>query len=211
MTLSVLMAGAGLKWAARCCGRRRALLLGSIGFLVPLELRLAVVMLAAAAVAELAARTRRVRRRDDPGDGSVVLLSFVVLVAVSAGLSARGALELARGELDGPLQGELMAVLRRARRAGLSRALLQASGPARPLFVRIAGAQLSGAPLLSAVQQFIEEHRARRHAAQIEAVRKLPVRLAIPLTLLVLPGFILLTVAPAAVSAFSRLLGPLIP
>ena len=42
-------------------------------------------------------------------------------------------------------------------------------------------------------------------AHRLAAVRKLPVAMLFPLTLLILPGFLLLTVAPALFDAFAAL------
>jgi pilus assembly protein TadC len=42
-------------------------------------------------------------------------------------------------------------------------------------------------------------------ASELEAVRKLPVTMLFPLTLLILPGFLLVAIAPAILDAFSRL------
>jgi pilus assembly protein TadC len=59
--------------------------------------------------------------------------------------------------------------------------------------------------------QLVARSALTRRALGVEAARKLPVKLTIPLALLVLPGFLLLTAAPAAVGSIQRLLGPLMP
>jgi hypothetical protein len=63
----------------------------------------------------------------------------------------------------------------------------------------------SGAPVLEAVERYGEERRADDRSACEAAVRRLPVLLSFPLALLILPGFVLLTVAPALSGALERL------
>jgi hypothetical protein len=63
----------------------------------------------------------------------------------------------------------------------------------------------SGAPVLDAVERYGEERRAEDRAAREAALRRLPVLLSFPLALLILPGFVLLTVAPALSGAVERL------
>ncbi len=69
----------------------------------------------------------------------------------------------------------------------------------------LAAASASGAPALPALQAHLDAATHRRHHAEIEAVRRLPIRLLVPLTLLVLPGFVLMTVAPVVVDSLARL------
>jgi hypothetical protein len=46
---------------------------------------------------------------------------------------------------------------------------------------------------------------AEQASARLEAVRRVPVLMLFPLTILILPGFLLLAIAPAIIDAFSRL------
>ena len=69
----------------------------------------------------------------------------------------------------------------------------------------IASAVASGAPALPALKGHLEVEAHRRHSERVETARKLPVRLLLPLTLLVLPGFVLLTVGSTVVGSLARL------
>jgi pilus assembly protein TadC len=75
------------------------------------------------------------------------------------------------------------------------------------LLSRLAHAQLSGASVSGAVAAFLEERRSARRAAASEAGRTLPVKLMLPLGLLILPGFILLFAGPLVLLSMSDLLG----
>ena len=52
-----------------------------------------------------------------------------------------------------------------------------------------------------------ELHEAKRSRA-LQSARQLPVKLVIPLTLLMLPGFLLLAIGPTVLTSVARLLGP---
>jgi hypothetical protein len=160
-----------------------------------------------------AAWSLHARRRSGEGEpvGDLQALSGALVVGAAAGLSLQASLARARAAV-GPRHGsELEDVLRSGRQIGLAAALARADGTASPLFGRLARAQVSGAPLAATVAAFATEERDARRAVAIEAARKLPVRLTIPLALLVLPGFLLLTAGPAAVGSIQRMLGPLLP
>ena len=171
-------------------------------------------LLSAVAAAAWSLHARRRSGEGGPvGDlaGDLQALSGALVVGAAAGLSLQASLASARAAV-GPRHGsELEDVLRSARPIGLAAALARADGTASPLFGRLARAQVSGAPLAATVAAFATEERDARRAVAIEAARKLPVRLTIPLALLVLPGFLLLTAGPAAVGSIQRMLGPLLP
>jgi hypothetical protein len=100
-------------------------------------------------------------------------------------------------------------VLRNAARRGLAAALSEAGGPGRRLFLILARAVATGAPLAQSVEGFVADQQAEAKAARLEEARRLPVRLMVPLALLVLPGFVLLTVGPTVLAALERLALPL--
>lgn len=156
----------------------------------------------ALAIAELATR-RPWRGRPEP---DVMELASRLLVAVGAGLPLIPALERAGGE-----HAEIRGVLRRWRRLGAAAALATASGAPGPLLRGMAEAVSSGAAPAPAIRGFIESERLRRQAARMERARRLPVRLMIPMTLLVLPGFVLMVYGPAFLGLVADLLGPLGP
>jgi hypothetical protein len=136
----------------------------------------------------------------------VVGVATLLLVRVGAGMPLIPALAAAAG--DDP---EIEAVARRSRRIGSAAALASASGPLAPLLRGLADAAISGAPPEPAIRSFLDSERRRRHTSAIERARRLPVRLMIPMTLLVLPGFVLMVYGPAFIGMIRDLAGPLAP
>jgi hypothetical protein len=120
------------------------------------------------------------------------------------------ALEFAAGEVDPVVAGEVRTVLRAARHQSLAVALSGAEGTTGRLFAALAGAQATGASSIRAVAAFVDEDRSVRKARAAEAAQRLPVKLTVPLALLILPGFVLLTFGPTVISTVQRLLGPLL-
>lgn len=176
----------------------------------PVASRVLVPPLLGAAGTEGVLSRRRCRASSQPASGLQVLAGTLV-VGAAAGMSLQTSLKAARGVVDSQQRSQVERVLRNSHQIGLGAALAAAEGSAAPLFGRLARAQVTGAPLIATVAAFAAEDRAHRRARGTEAARKLPVKLTIPLALLVLPGFLLLTAAPAAVGSIQRLLGPLLP
>lgn len=159
--------------------------------------------LAALAALEILGRWGR-RRRPRPVDA--LPLAVRLLVLVGAGLPLSAALEAAAGATS-----EVAAALRRSRRVGTPAALAAMTGPLAPLLSRLGEAAASGAPLEPAIRAYIDGERRHRHTGAIERARRLPVRLMIPMTLLVLPGFVVMVYGPAVVALVADLIGPLAP
>ncbi|MGI9648528.1 MAG: type II secretion system F family protein [Acidimicrobiia bacterium] len=163
-------------------------------------------MAGAAAMGLLRARRRlHIRRtivRDAAAD--VGLLAELTGLGLSAGLGLSQALSAARPFVHPRLAEEVDGVLRRAAHGGLAAALAGASGHGRRLYLLAARSVVTGAPLASAMDAFVAEAAAEERSAQLEAARRLPVRLMLPLALLILPGFVLLTVGPAVLAALER-------
>jgi Flp pilus assembly protein TadB len=147
----------------------------------------------------------RLTRRREPPSGGLLMLCDQVALALRAGLTLEGALRSAAGELGPGLRGELGAVLRSAHRHGLGRALEVQIGAGRRLYRVGARAVRTGAPLVAAVESLADEVRHEEHARRLAAAKRLPVRLLLPLALLILPGFVLLTVGPALAGSLARL------
>ncbi len=185
--------------------RRRAAGLATASA-VAVAVPMAIPLLGAGAVVVWVSKELRSRRRASAADAG--LLGRMLLIGLTAGLPPAGALEVAVSELEPALAEQVRAVLRAAGRRGLAAALSETDGPASPLFRSLARAQLSGASSLRVVASFVDEERHARRAAALEAAHKLPVKLAVPLALLILPGFVLLTIGPAVVATVQRLLGP---
>jgi len=147
-------------------------------------------------------RSRRIAELEAGAD--VGMLAELVGLGLSAGLGLSQALTAARPFVHPQLSDEVGAVLRRAAHGGLATALAEASGRGRRLYLLTARAVVTGAPLAPAVDAFVAEAAAAERAAQQESARRLPVRLMLPLALLILPGFVLLTVGPTVLSALER-------
>jgi hypothetical protein len=73
----------------------------------------------------------------------------------------------------------------------------------------LARAQKSGAALGDTVRSMIEADINAEKARRVARSRALPVRLMIPITLLLLPGMVLLVYAPSMLRVFDELSGTL--
>jgi tight adherence protein C len=145
------------------------------------------------------------RTRAEAADADVTLLAEMTLLGLNAGLTFPQALESAAAHVARPLADEVRQVLRRASRTGPATALAAREGRAGDLYGIAARAAITGAPIAGGVQSLVDDRRAAERAASLAAARRLPVRLLFPLALLILPGFMVLTVGPAILSALSRL------
>ncbi len=162
--------------------------------------------LAVAAAAVAGARRRAARRTGSArSEADVTVLAELTLLGLSAGLTFAAALAAASRHVSSDLAGEVRQVLRRGRATGLTAALEQGAGGAVRLYRMAGRAVATGAPLLPAVAAFVDERRHADHAARLAAARRLPVRLLLPLALLILPGFVVLTAGPALLGAVDRL------
>ena len=131
-------------------------------------------------------------------------LAEMTALALSGGLGIYSALEMAADGVGGPVGATTTDLLRRIRVDGVV-AATTAGGAGSDLFRTIGRAAASGAPLVDPVTRIAGEMRSELAADRLEDVRRIPVAMLFPLTLLILPGFLLLTVAPALVDAFARL------
>ncbi len=134
----------------------------------------------------------------------VATLAELTSIALTGGLGIRRSLELAGTTVGGPVNDEVAALLARMRVDG-SAVLATADGMAAPLYRTLGRAVLSGAPLLEPIGRLTDQLHRDLAAAGEQRARRLPILMLFPLTLLVLPGFVLLTVAPALLDAFGRL------
>lgn len=151
------------------------------------------------------------RRRPARDERSVERVAQSLRVAMSAGVSLRDSLVDARPQLDDFDRRELDRVLRRSQQIGLGSALARSTGVLSPLLVRLAGAQTTGAPPGATLAGFLEERRVARKADRLEQARRLPVKLTVPLALLILPGFVLVTIGPALMATIEQTLRPWLP
>jgi hypothetical protein len=165
----------------------------------------AVMAMGGAAVAEVAVRVRRRRRRAEQCLADLASVCEVLAIALTGGLGIHGALQLASNHVGGPLASEIQTLLRRAQIDGLSEVLASSEGSGSRLYRIISRAAVSGSSLLDPVKGLARDLESEIAARRLEAMRRTPVTLLIPLTVLVLPGFLLLSIAPAVLEAFGRL------
>ena len=138
-------------------------------------------------------RARQAQRGDDR-----LLLADLTAIGLSAGLTFSGALTAAVDHVS----EETARTVRRGLRSGDRN---RAEGAAKELFALADRALVTGAPLLASIDGYAHSLRRDERAAAVERARRLPVKLLFPLALLILPGFLLLTVAPAFLAGIDRL------
>jgi hypothetical protein len=129
----------------------------------------------------------------------------LVGLGLAGGLSTAGAhaaaLDFCADRIRDPVR-DLVATMRRR---GVVTALTTVRGPLAGGAAVLASATASGAPVLPALDAHLRQEHHRRHMERVEAARRLPIRLLLPLTLLVLPGFVLITVGPAVIDSLARI------
>ena len=152
-------------------------------------------------------RSERLARRR--ADGELELLTHSMLIGLSGGLSPAGALALARESLSTSLGQEVDSVLRRAVNGGLTPSLMNATGAGGRLFRQIGAAHLSGSPLELTLTALATEYREAARSSAVEKARRLPVRMMLPLTLMMLPGLLILMIGPLVLPSLARLLDPI--
>jgi hypothetical protein len=146
-----------------------------------------------------------VRRRSAEADADVVVLAELTALGLAGGLEVAAALTGAADRVAPGLRREVGTVLRRARTLGLAHSLAAASGRAERFYRLIARAVDTGAPVRAAVESFVDDAADEERAVNLAAARRLPVKLLFPLALLILPGFMVLTIGPAVLSSMRRL------
>ncbi|WKZ83626.1 MAG: type II secretion system F family protein [Acidimicrobiia bacterium] len=167
--------------------------------------------MACGVVAIAAVRWRRaaaVTRVERAADGDLVLLADLLAVGVASGRTVRGSFEAAVAHVHPGVGHDVDLLLAEMDHSGTSVALAAASGRLAPVCRVAASAALSGAPVASALAAHAEQERHTRHSARVAAARRLPVRLLLPLALLILPGFVVLAVGPALIHSLARLTLP---
>lgn len=188
------------------------------GMLIPLLLGQAVAGLGGALIAVVAMMMlpplqswREARRRRALLEGSVPDVARVLLIALSGGEPLLTALSTTTHYVDAVVADEIGGVLRRATTMGSAAALSATTGPLGPLLSSLARAQVTGASVSDVVRGHLEEGRRERRRHIRERSQRLSIRLMIPVTLLILPGFIVMTYGPTIVSVLTKTLGRLGP
>ena len=132
---------------------------------------------------------------------------IVLLIELRSGRSMLGALQTVAAAFPG--QTEMTLAARVATISGLSQAALLMTGEMKGVLSQLARAQKSGAALGDTVRSMIEADIAAEKAIRVARSRSMPVRLLLPITLLLLPGLVLLLYAPSMLRLFEDLSGPL--
>jgi tight adherence protein C len=141
-------------------------------------------------------RDRRDERRLD------LLCVEVAALSVSAGLTFNDAAHNAAETVGGKVGPELSGALRRSS-AGLDGEVGAPGVDA--MLAEARRSAVSGAPLGRSLDVLISSMRSDRASDARERLARLPVKLLFPLALLILPGFVLMTVGPAVISGLSRI------
>ncbi len=135
------------------------------------------------------------RARD--GDGEALLADLTVL-GLSAGLTFTQAAAAAADSVGGDAASRLVRAIR-----------FRGDGSVEeddPVLMVVARRALStGAPLIPAISGYAATLRSEERARHLTAARRLPVKLLFPLALLILPGFLVLTIGPAVLGSLERL------
>lgn len=133
---------------------------------------------------------RRPRIESSPAD-----VARLLSIATAAGLPLGTALETVAPNLSGCVGDAVVGVVRTATTRGLAAALL-AADELGPLASTLARAHSSGSPLASTLDAYLAAEASRRVTSALEVARTAPVKLMVPLALLLLPGFTALVVGP---------------
>ncbi|MGH8914586.1 MAG: hypothetical protein ACRDZM_08750 [Acidimicrobiia bacterium] len=147
------------------------------------------------------------RRRLRPRQGPMRPILLMLLVELRSGRSALGSLQAVARMF--PDHADLGLATRVATISGLTDAVTAVDGELRGVVSQLARAQKSGAPLADTVRAMIEADIGAEKARRVARARTLPVRLMIPMTLLMLPGLVLLFYAPSMLRMFEDLAAPL--
>lgn len=145
----------------------------------------------------------RPKKRRDPE--ALIDLVTLLAVAIRAGVPLGLAFEVAAREVGTPVEGEVDALLRSARLRGLAVALTETTGLLGRLASHLARAQVSGASMASAIETFLTSLRDEEQARLAERARTLPVKLILPISLLLLPGFVALVLGPYVIDQLGGL------
>ena len=170
--------------------------------------------LAFAAVGWFVLRRRAARRRHREATAVLAELPEAVdlfALAASAGLSVRLAVEAVAPRLDGPIGSALDRAVRQMRLGVEAAEALEAltrtpSAESLRLLVRpLTDSLRYGSALGPALTAAAVVARAERRRQAEAAARRIPLRLLFPLTLCVLPAFVLLTIVPTVAQSLEFL------
>lgn len=144
-------------------------------------------------------------RADKKAKHDAVEAAELIGLGLAGGLSVGAAHRAALSHAPATVCPSLEELITSMEEMGIVAALEADKGPTVQSSRVLAAVSASGAPALPALRAQIEAEHGRRHAAEVERARRLPIRLMLPLTLLVLPGFVVITVGPAVIDSLARL------
>lgn len=149
---------------------------------------------------------RKLKERP-PQPTPLPLVLLLLLVELRSGLSVLAALGKVATTLPDDLA--LGRVYNVARVAGLTESVAYADARLSPVVSQLSRSQRSGASLSGVVRRMIDSELQRVRTERIAKARSVPVKLMIPVTLLMLPGLVLMLYAPSLLAMFEDLTGGL--
>lgn len=175
-----------------------AVLVGAIGLAIGGPALALVGVVSAVAVTFKPPRTRSAPIR-------AVLL--VILVELRSGNSILGALRSAAEVFS--YDDDIVRAYRVATVSGLAAAAEESTPGLRPALVQLARAQRTGASMATTIRALIEADIAADRSRRLSRARALPVRMMVPITLLLLPGLMLIFYAPGLIGTLTDIGGRL--
>ena len=133
-------------------------------------------------------------------------LLAIELVAsdVEAGVAFDVSVETALRHIREPVASQMTRHTRLSHRSVLIDDVEDPS-PVDAMFRAARASAISGAPLSTDLRALSDSERDRGDAVQEERLERLPVKMLFPLAFLILPGFLLVAVAPSVVGGISKL------
>ena len=139
------------------------------------------------------------RPRSSGFNDDEAMLAELTALGLSAGLTFTAAASAAVDSVPGEASAQLRQTIR------LGAGMDDETVDGHSLMVVVHRALLTGAPLQPAVSGYATTLRNEERSRELTAARRLPVKLLFPLALLILPGFLILTIGPAVLGSLERL------
>jgi hypothetical protein len=181
---------------------RAVLALCGLAMVASIHSLLAVVLLGSGIAIAHAVRISRRRGSGTTANRDAVLAIELVGLGVTSGLPFRNAAALTAKQMDDPVAHEIVQALRSVN-AGRPPSFTLAD--VQSMFGAARASETTGMPIAAMLNALALDRRKAAAAAAREKLAKLPVKMLFPLALLILPGFVLLTVVPPLMSGLSRL------
>jgi tight adherence protein C len=199
--------------------RHAALVIGALIVAAMVHPMLGIAFLAGAPVVARWHALRRTRLESARVAAAMPELVDLVTAGIAAGCTARGALLSCRGAAPAALRPAMARMgtrLARGERFGdaLQHLVQEAGEAARPFVSALRAHERDGVPLRPTLERIAADARRQRRQAAEAAIRRLPVRLSVPLVTCTLSAFVVLTVVPlgaATVRSLQREVPPVAP